>query len=144
MFLAKYNPFDEFKDFSSRFNSLLSEFDKRESSSLSGFTPVVNTREGEFAYHVDADLPGVKKEDIKISVKGNMITISGERRDKKEVKKEDYHRVETSFGKFERSFTLPEGADVENITASNEDGVLEVVIPKLKSETEKVKKIEVK
>jgi len=145
MFLTKYNPFDEFKDFNSRFNSLLSEFENKESSSsLSGFTPVVNTREGEFAYHVDADLPGVKKEDIKINVKGNMITISGERRDKKEVNKEDYHRVETSFGKFERSFTLPEGADVENITASNEDGVLEVVIPKLKSETEKVKKIEVK
>ncbi|MGB5964965.1 MAG: Hsp20/alpha crystallin family protein [Sulfurimonadaceae bacterium] len=144
MFLTKYNPFDEFKDFNSRFNSLLSEFENKESSSLRGFTPVVNTREGEFAYHVDADLPGVKKEDIKINVKGNMITISGERRDKKEVNKEDYHRVETSFGKFERSFTLPEGADVENITASNEDGVLEVVIPKLKSETEKVKKIEVK
>lgn len=144
MFLTKYNPFDEFKDFNSRFNSLLSEFENKESSSLSGFTPVVNTREGEFAYHVDADLPGVKKEDIKINVKGNMMTISGERQHKKEVNEKDYHRVETSFGKFERSFTLPEGADVENITASNEDGVLEVVIPKLKSETEKVKKIEVK
>lgn len=143
MFLTKYNPFDEFKDFGSRFHSLLSEFDSRDSS-LNGFTPVVNTREGEFAYHVDADLPGVKKDDIKINVKGNMITISGERKYKKEINEKDYHRVETSFGKFERSFTLPEGADIENITASNEDGVLEVVIPKLKSESEKVKKIEVK
>jgi len=144
MFLTKFHPLDEFKDFNSRFNSLLSEFEDKESSSLSGFNPVVNTREGEFAYHVDADLPGVKKEDIKINVKGNMITLSGERKYKKEVEEKDYHRVESSFGKFERSFTLPEGADVENITASNEDGVLEVVIPKLKSETEKVKKIEVK
>lgn len=143
MFLTKYHPFDEFKDFRSRFNSLLSEFDDRKSS-LSGFTPIVNTREGEFAYHVDADLPGVKKEDIKINVKDNVLTISGERHHKEEVKEEDYHRVETSFGKFERSFTLPKGSDTENISASNKDGVLEVVIPKLKSETEKSKKIEVK
>lgn len=143
MFLTKYSPLSEFKDFSSRFNSLLSEFDDREFS-LSGFTPVVNTREGEFAYHVDADLPGVKKKDIKINVKGNVITISGERKEKKEVKEKEYQRVETSFGKFERSFTLPEGADAENITASSEDGVLEVIIPKLKSEAKKVKKIQVK
>lgn len=143
MFLTKYRPLGELENFSSRFNSLLSEFDNRESS-LSGFTPVVNTREGKFAYHVDVDLPGIKKKDIKISINGNMITISGERKDKKEVKEEDYHRVETSFGKFERSFTLPEGADTENITASNADGVLEVVIPKLKSEAKKVKKIQVK
>jgi len=144
MLLTKYHPFEEFNDFKNRFNSLISEFENSKSSSLSDFNPVVNTREGEFAFHIDADLPGVKKEDIKINVKGNMITLSGERKHKKEVKKEDYHRVESSFGKFERSFTLPEGADVENITASNEDGVLEVVIPKLKSETDKVKNIEVK
>ena len=143
MFLTKYTPFNELKDFNSRFNSLLSEFESKDSS-LSGFRPVVNTREGEFAYHVNADLPGVKKKDIKITVNGNIVTISGERKDKKEVKEEDYHRIETSFGKFERSFTLPEGADAENITASQEDGVLEVVIPKLKSESKKVKKIEVK
>ena len=143
MFLTKYSPLGEFKDFSSRFNSLLSEFENRESP-LSGFTPVVNTREGEYAYHVDADLPGVKKEDIKIDVKDNVITISGERNHKEEVNEKDYHRVETSFGKFERSFTLPKGADSENITASNKDGVLEVVIPKLKSETKKSKKIKVK
>ena len=143
MFLTKYSPLGEFRDFSSRFNSLLSEFESKESS-LSGFTPVVNTREGEFAYHVDADLPGVKKEDIKIDVSDNIITISGERNHKEEVKEDDYHRIETSFGKFERSFTLPKGADTENITASSKDGVLEVVIPKLKSETKKAKKIKVK
>ena len=143
MILTKYNPMGEFRDLNSRFNSLLSEFDNKDSQ-LGGFTPVVNTREGEFAYHVDADLPGVKKEDINIDVKDNIITISGERNDRKEINEEDYHRIETSFGKFERSFTLPKGVDSENITAANKDGVLEVIIPKLKSETEKAKKIEVK
>jgi len=143
MFLTKYRPFDEFKEFGDRFNSLLSEFEDKDLS-LSGFNPVVNTREGEFAYHIDVDLPGVKKGDIKVNVKGNAMTISGERKYKKEVKEEDYHRIESSFGKFERRFTLPDGADAENITASNKDGVLEVVIPKLKSENKKVKKIDVK
>lgn len=143
MFLTKYSPINDLRDFSSRFNSLLSEFDQRDSS-IGGFKPTVNTREGEFAYHVDADLPGVEKKDIKITVNGNMMTISGERKEKKEVDKKDYHRVETSFGKFERSFTLPEGTDTENITASQQDGVLEIVIPKLKSEDNKTKKIEVK
>jgi len=143
MFLTKYSPLGEFRDFNSRFNSLISEFDMKDSP-LGGFTPVVNTREGEFAYHVDVDLPGVKKEDIKVDIKDNIITISGERNHKEEVKEKDYHRIETSFGKFERSFTLPKGTDAENITAINKDGVLEVVIPKLKSETEKAKKIEVK
>ena len=143
MFLTKYSPFDELKDFRSRFNSLLNEYENKESS-LTGFNPVVNTREGEFAYHIDVDLPGVKKDDIKINVKGSTLALSGERKYKKEVKEKDYHRIESSFGKFERFFTLPEGADVENITASSEDGVLEVTIPKLKSETEKVKKIDIK
>lgn len=143
MILTKYSPMGEFRDLSTRFNSLLSEFDNKESQ-LGGFTPVVNTREGEFAYHVDADLPGVKKEDIKVDVKDNIITISGERNSKEEVNEGDYHRIETSFGKFERSFTLPNDIDTENITASNKDGVLEVTLPKLKSESEKTKKIEVK
>ena len=143
MILTKYNPVGEFRDLSTRFNSLLSEFDNKESQ-LGGFIPTVNIREGKHAYHVDADLPGVKKDDIKVDIVDNVITISGERNDRKEIKEEDYHRVETSFGKFERSFTLPKGVDTKNISATNKDGVLEIVIPKLKSETKKAKKIKVK
>ncbi|WP_404833686.1 Hsp20/alpha crystallin family protein [Aliarcobacter butzleri] len=112
-------------------------------SSLGAFTPKVNTREGEFAYHIDVDLPGVKKDDIKIDVHDNILTIHGERNYKEETKKEDYYKVETSFGKFQRQFTLPENVDVENISASSNDGVLEVVVPKLEKAVEK-KTIEVK
>ncbi|WP_407646606.1 Hsp20/alpha crystallin family protein [Halarcobacter anaerophilus] len=112
-------------------------------SSLGTFTPKVNTREGEFAYHVDVDLPGVKKDDIKIDVHDNILIIQGERNYKEETKKEDYYKVETSFGKFQRQFTLPENVDIENISASGNDGVLEVVIPKLEKAIEK-KTIEVK
>lgn len=149
MFLTKYNPLRElnelerkvvagFPSFGAGFPSLGFEGD------LLGFSPVVNTREGEFAYHVEADLPGVEKEDIKVDVKDNILTISGERKHKEEVKREDYYKLESSYGKFERSFTLPKGVDAENIQAVSEKGVLEVIIPKLKSETKKSKKIKVK
>jgi HSP20 family protein len=117
-----------------------------EESSISGFVPVMNTREGEFAYHIDVDLPGVKKEDIKVDIEDNVLKISGERNFKKEVKEEDYYKIETSFGKFQRNFTLPNNVDVENIEAASKDGVLEVIIPKIKvKEKEKeVKKVSVK
>lgn len=140
MFLTRYQPFNEFRDITSRFNTLLSGLDEESDS----FKPIVNTREGEFAYHIDIDLPGVKKEDITIDVTGNRLTMSGERHHKTEVKEKDYRRIESSFGKFERSFTLPDDADAESITAANKDGVLEVIIPKLKTEAKEVKKIPVK
>lgn len=143
MLITRYQPFREFRDLTSRFNSILSDFDRWEGNE-DAFRPVVNTREGEFAYHIDVDLPGVKKEDIKINVTGNRLTMSGERHHKEEVKEEDYHRVESSFGRFERSFTLPDDADGENITAANKDGVLEVIIPKIKTQSEPVKQITVK
>ncbi len=67
----------------------------------------------------------------------NVLTISGERKTKEEIKEEDYYKVETAFGKFSRSFSLPDNADVENVEASSNDGVLEVVIPKLSEEKHK-------
>ncbi len=141
MLVTRFDPFREIKELENRIfqNYVPTTAEK----GISAFTPSVNTREGEFAYHIDVDLPGVKKEDIKIDVKDGLLTISGERKLKNEIKEEDYYKVETSFGKFSRSFTLPDDADIENIEASSQDGVLEVVIPKLKKE-ENVKTIEVK
>ncbi|MEA3353287.1 MAG: Hsp20/alpha crystallin family protein [Campylobacterota bacterium] len=142
MFLTKFDPFSEFRDmqrFFDRFPTV-----KGEESSIGSFSPQVNTREGEFAYHIDVDLPGMKKDEINISVDNNRLTISGERNFKDEVQREDYYKIETSFGKFQRVFTLPDNADVENIDASTQDGVLEIVVPKLKEEIENKKKIEIK
>ncbi len=138
MFLTKFDPFKQMRDIE---NSLYTYPTANEG--VGGFVPVVNTREGEFAYHVDVDLPGVKKEDIKVDIHKDVLTISGERKTKEEVKEEDYYKVETSFGKFARSFTLPESADVEHIEANCSDGVLEVVIPKLDEQKSK-KTIEIK
>lgn len=126
MLVTRFDPFKQLKEI----EQSLYSYPKNEG--LNGFVPVVNTRETEFAYHVDVDLPGVKKEDIKVDIQKDILTISGERKLKEEVKEEDYYKVETSFGKFTRSFTLPENADVENIEANSDNGVIEVVIPKLK------------
>ena len=137
MFLTKFDPFKQLRDLEKDFYTV------SKNEGVSAFVPVVNTREGEFAYHVDVDLPGVKKEDIKVDINKNILTISGERKTKDEIKQDDYYKVETYFGKFSRSFTLPENADVENIEAKSDNGVLEVVIPKLKDDITK-KSIEIK
>jgi HSP20 family protein len=147
MLLTKFNPFQELRDLNKRFFTLSSAFPTFENeleTSFSSFIPVMNTREGDYAYHIDIDLPGVKKEDIKVDVENNVLKISGERNFKKEVKEEDYYKMETSFGKFQRNFTLPNNVDSENIDASCSDGVLEITIPKIENREKEVKKIEVK
>ena len=105
MLVTRYNPSKEIQEFRKGFdnlNSLLnSMIENRGTISKTDFTPTVNTREGEHAYHVEVDLPGVKKEDINVDVKDGVVTISGERKTKEEVKEEDYYRVESSYGKFE-------------------------------------------
>jgi len=137
MLLTKFDPFKQLREIEK------SLYNQSKNEGVSAFVPVVNTREGEHAYHVDIDLPGVKKEDIKVDINKGVLTVSGERKVKEEIKEEDYYKVETYFGKFSRSFTLPDNADIENIEASNENGVLEVVIPKLKDDVSK-KSIEIK
>lgn len=145
--VARYNPYNE-RDFRKGFevlNSLISNFESgREESFLAAFVPKVNTREGEYAYHIELDLPGIKKEDIDITTEDNVLTISGERKIKDEVKEEDYYKVESRYGKFSRSFTLPEEIDVESIHAESADGVLEVIIPKKEDALKKPRKIEIK
>ena len=145
MLVTKYNPYTETRRSFDLFNTLMQTLDPvREESAIASFIPQVNTREGEYAYHVEIDLPGIKKEDIEITTEDNVLTISGERKMKEEVKEDDYYKVESAYGKFSRSFTLPEKIDVENIHAESKDGVLEVVIPKVAEEESKPKKIEIK
>jgi HSP20 family protein len=126
-------------------NQLLSTLEGvHEEGSLSDFVPAVNTREGEDAYYIELDLPGVKKEDIEITTEDNVLTISGERKRSEEVKEEDYYKVESVYGSFVRSFTLPDKVDVSKIHAESKNGVLEVVIPKLEDQIQKTRKIEIK
>lgn len=142
MLLTRFDPFKELRSLEERINEAFSS--DISTNVLSNFTPSVNTREGEYAYHIDVDLPGVKKEDISVKIENNVLTLKGERKSKKEVKEKDYYKKESSFGSFTRSFTLPENIDVENIHAENKDGVLEVTLPKKEAKESSVKQIKVK
>jgi HSP20 family protein len=104
--------------------------------------PSADISETEKEYPVRAELPAVKKEDVKVTVEGGMITIQGERKQRKEEKNEKFHRVESVAGSFTRSFTLPDNVDEKNIRCESQDGVLTVHIPK--TEIEKRKPIEIK
>ena len=143
--LPMIDPFKELREIEKRISSML-DLERASVPATSKETiwaPVVNEKEDEKAYYVEVDLPGVKKEDINVEVKDNVLTISGERKFKKEEKDKGYIRTESFFGRFERRFTLPSDADAEKIEAKVEDGVLHLTIPKVE-EKEGTKKIEVK
>jgi HSP20 family protein len=106
------------------------------------WTPAVDIAEHENDYVVKVELPGVSKDDVKITMQENILTIHGEKRQEKETKDSNFHRVERSYGSFQRSFTLPTTVKSEKIEASYNDGILAVTLPK--AEESKPKQIEVK
>lgn len=98
--------------------------------SLGTWYPAVDIHETDQAIVLQAELPGLSKEDIEIEIKENVLTLKGERKQSNEVKEQNYHRQERRSGKFYRSFTLPAVIDPEKVIASFKAGVLEVKIPK--------------
>jgi len=138
--IYKNRSFDIFNELLQSFNDARTAEEPRE---ITDFVPAVNTREASDAYYIEVDLPGVKKEDVDVSIDKNVLTISGKRETTQEVKEDDYYRVESAYGKFSRSFSLPENVDTEKIKASSEDGVLEIVIPKQEVIKDTTKKIEI-
>ena len=104
--------------------------------------PAVDISETPQEYRIRAEIPGMKKEDAKISVNNNVLTLSGEK--KSEAKHEDkkYHRVESYYGSFQRSFVLPDAIQADKVTAGFKDGILTVSIPK--SEGSREKNVEIK
>jgi len=144
MLVRRYEPFNDIRRSFDLLNQIINSVEtSRESATMLDFVPKVNTREGKGAYHIEVELPGIKKEDIDVKIDGYVLTISGGRKLRDEVKEEDYHKVESSYGFFSRSFTLPEKVDVENIHAESDNGIVEIVIPKLTIDTSS-KKIEIK
>jgi HSP20 family protein len=105
------------------------------------WTPAVDIYENNEFVVVKAELPGVEKDRISVEVKEGILTLRGERGFDKELKEESYHRIERSYGSFQRSFSLPVSVDQEKVTARFQDGVLEVKLPK--KDQEKPKQIEV-
>lgn len=110
---------------------------------MADWAPSVNISESETEYHIEADLPQVKRDDIQLTVEEGVLTIRGERKHQREEKKKKYHRVESAFGSFVRRFTLPENADADKVEASFKDGTLEVTIPKTEPKASKARQIKV-
>lgn len=111
-----------------------------EKGPLEGWEPSVDVYEQDDTYVVKAELPGVKKDDIDVSVSGDTLTIKGERKAETETEEENYYLAERSYGSFMRSMALPSTVDADNIEANYDDGVLEVKLPKSsKEESRKVK-----
>ena len=155
--LQKWNPFRgssvwdpirEMEEMQSRVASLfgrrlpLKKDGGEEELTLTDWIPAVDVAEDDKEYTIKVELPGVNKEDVRVSVEGGVLSISGERKAEKEEKNKKYHRIERTYGSFARSFTLPEGTASDRVGAEFKDGVLKVHLPK--DEKAKPKSIDVK
>jgi HSP20 family protein len=147
MALVRWDPFRELEDMSERLNRVFTRPASRtsggkEQMTVADWVPTVDISETDGEYLIKAELPEVKKEDVKVTVEDGVLTLQGERRQEKEEKGKRYHRVERSYGSFVRSFTLPESVDESGVKAEYKDGVLHLHLPK--TEKVKPKAIEVK
>ncbi len=140
MWPTVFDPFKELQDIERRLGAVLNV--NQPPAEVKNFTPAVNEKVDEKGYYLEIDLPGVKKENIDISVNDGVLTVSGERKLEKKEEKENYTRIESFFGRFERSFKLPPDADLDNIEAKYENGVLKIFIPR--KQKPEGKKIEIK
>ena len=131
MQLTRWNPFMELDEIQHRLNRLL--VDRPAKPPVSGFAdymPAVDIQETDTDFIVKADLPDVKKDEIKIHMDGGVLAIEGERRKEKEEKGKRFHTVEREYGRFVRRFELPTEVDAEKVRAEFKDGVLHVTLPK--------------
>lgn len=137
-----YRPFEEMQKVMDRF---FEEFPRiLPTFSTETFTPAVDISENDKSYEFVVELPGMKREDVQIEVNDGVLTISGEKQEDKKEEKKGYKKIERSYGKFERSFSLPSDIDEKNISAKFENGLLNVSIPKSPEAKVSKRKIEIK
>ena len=143
--LIRWNPFREFEAMQNRMSNLLarpllpSGID--EPIGMGEWTPLVDVEESDKEFTIKAELPEVKKEDVKVEIQNGSLRISGERKLEKEESGRRFHRIERSYGSFERSFALPEGTKKGDLKAEFKDGLLKVHLPKI--EEAKTKTLEI-
>lgn len=151
MTLTRWNPAKELlnmeREFGKLFDSFTNRIATRNDEENDDFvnavwTPLTDVIEEDDKYKLHLDLPGVKKEDVKLSYNNGQLIISGERNSEKEKKEATYHRIERAYGKYYRAFNLPKKIMEDKIEAEFKDGTLTVIIPK--AEEAKPKQIEVK
>lgn len=148
--ITRWDPFGEFNSIQDRFNQLLGQprgFFRNLSPSMeqplefASFAPPVDIYEDDHNVTIQAELPGIEEKDLNITLENNVLTISGERKLENEENKDNFHRIERSYGRFTRSFTLPSTLDTENVNAEFNNGVLKIVLNKV--EAAKPKQIKV-
>lgn len=115
----------------------------RRTPGSSRLMPALDVFEKDGKLHITAELPGMQDKDIDIELTDDVLTISGEKRDEREVKEDNYYRSERTFGSFRRQIALPPNADTDNVDATFKDGVLKIAVP-VKASATSAKKIEVK
>ncbi|MEO8020105.1 MAG: Hsp20/alpha crystallin family protein [Pseudomonadota bacterium] len=146
MSLIRWEPINGVDDLFARMPSLFGRLPRTLETTGNNaleWTPPVDISETDTEYLIRAELPAIKKEDVRITIDDGMLTISGERQQKFEEKKEKSHRVETVYGKFTRSFSLPENADEAAIRAESTDGVITVHVAKTKAQPKKSTEIKI-
>lgn len=145
----RWDPFAEMENVQQRLSDFVSHLPVRwpwpegheEAVSLTQWAPMVDITEDDTEYIIAAEVPSVNKEEIKAVIENGTLVISGERKVEKEEKNKKFHRVERSYGSFERSFALPADADPDNVTAEFKDGVLKVHLRKNPGDKPKPKEI---
>jgi HSP20 family protein len=135
--IIRRSPFFELNSLQDRVNQLFNQtfggfenFGFEQPLTSENFLPPVDIFEDEHNINLQAEIPGVKQEDLNITLENNVLTITGERKFQHEEKKENFHRMERRFGKFTRSFTLPASVNAENVIANFENGLLNITLPK--------------
>jgi HSP20 family protein len=145
MNIVKYDPFRELRnlqdDMTRLFTGVMPASLNREDMTHGAWAPSVDIYEDKDRLILEAELPGMNREDFEISVENNVITLHGERKFEKKTDGDNYHRVERSYGSFTRSFTLPQTVTADGATADFENGILRVSLPK--REETKARKIEI-
>lgn len=145
MAIVRWRPIENLSSIHREMNRLFDDFLSAppESRDLieGAWSPKVDISETEHEVVVTAELPGIKKEDVKVNVQNNVLTLSGEKKQEKETKEKNFHRIERSYGSFHRSFTLPMEVDTEKIGATYKEGLLKVTLPK--AEVSKPKQIDI-
>jgi HSP20 family protein len=145
MSLIRWEPFTAMDDMFNRFPSLLGRWPRFAGNGDANhdWAPSVDISETGEEYLIRAALPAVKKEDVNVTVEDGMLTLSGERRQKEQQTNEKFHKVESFYGSFSRSFALPDAVNEAAIKAESKDGVLTIHVPKTKAEAKKPTMIKV-
>jgi HSP20 family protein len=147
--ITRWNPFSEFEDMMNRYNRVFGltrtngEREGKDLFSRSDWAPAVDIKETPEAFMVEAELPGMSKDDVKVTVHDGVLTIQGERKHEEETQDKKHHRIERVYGSFLRRFTLPDNVNENNVKAAFKDGVLSLTLQKAEPKEPKAIEVEV-